>query len=203
MAREARDEDFWVFGYGSLMWRPGFEFLERRKAHVRGWSRHLCVYSHVYRGTAERPGLVLGLDRGGSCHGVGFRVAATDWPATHAYLRERELVAAVYLERNVKLEFETGDRVGALTYVADRNHAQYAGRLERDRLLELVRNSHGQAGANVEYVLNTQEHLAAMGIHDRQLEWLAVQLRRVGAKSEGEARSSMTAMRSLGDKASK
>ncbi len=203
MARAARDKDFWVFGYGSLMWRPGFDFIEQRRAHVHGWSRHLCVYSHVYRGTAERPGLVLGLDRGGSCHGVGFRVAAADWPATRDYLRRRELITAVYLERKVRLQFETGHSAAALTYVADRSHAQYAGRLVRSRLLELVRSSHGQAGANVEYVLNTQAHLAAIGIHDRELEWLAAQLRREGAKSGGEARSAMTAMRSRGDNASK
>jgi cation transport protein ChaC len=195
--------DFWVFGYGSLMWRPGFDFLERRRAHVHGWSRHLCIYSHVYRGTAERPGLVLGLDRGGSCHGVGFRVAAADWAATHLYLRKRELVTAAYVERRVRLEFEVGEAATAVTYVADRGHGQYAGRLERRRLLELVRRSHGQAGANAEYVFNTQEHLAAMGIHDSELEWLADQLRREGAKSVGEARSSITAIRSPGDSASK
>jgi cation transport protein ChaC len=199
----ARAEDFWVFGYGSLMWRPGFKFVERQRAHVHGWSRHLCVYSHVYRGSAERPGLVLGLDRGGSCHGVGFRVAAAIWPAAHAYLRERELVTAVYVERRVTLEFETGDSASALTYVVDRSHAQFAGRLERNRLLELVSNAHGQAGANVEYVINTQEHLAAIGIHDRELEWLAAQLRHKSAESEGDERSSMIAFRSLGDKASK
>jgi glutathione-specific gamma-glutamylcyclotransferase len=178
MGAETRRRDFWVFGYGSLMWRPGFSFLEQRQGLVRGWSRHLCVYSHIYRGTPERPGLVLGLDRGGSCHGVAFRIAPSQWPATLGYLRERELVTAVYLERDVRLDFGAGASATALTYVADRRHAQYAGRLERSRLLELVGDSHGQAGANAEYVLNTQEHLAALAIHDCELEWLAGELRR-------------------------
>jgi glutathione-specific gamma-glutamylcyclotransferase len=203
MGAETRRRDFWVFGYGSLMWRPGFSSLEQRQGLVRGWSRRLCVYSHIYRGTPERPGLVLGLDRGGSCHGVGFRVAPSQWPATLGYLRERELVTAVYLERDVRLDFGAGASATALTYVADRRHAQYAGRLERSRLLELVGDSHGQAGANAEYVLNTQEHLAALAIHDSELEWLAGELRRESLKSGSGDRSSITSMRSPGDVASK
>src|SRR4051794_26043268 len=92
-------EDMWVFGYGSLMWRPGFPFVERRHAHLYGYHRALCVLSHVHRGTPEKPGLVLGLDRGGRCHGIAFRVAASEAAATVAYLREREQVTSVYLER--------------------------------------------------------------------------------------------------------
>lgn len=176
-------DDFWVFGYGSLMWRPGFAFVEQRRALVRGWRRSLCVYSHIYRGTPERPGLVLGLDRGGSCYGVAFRVARPEWPATLTYLRERELVTDVYRERQVKLDFGSDEGDTGLTYVADRAHAQYAGRLERRRLLELVCGSSGQAGANADYVLNTQAHLAALGIHDAGLEWLAAQLCRQGANA--------------------
>ena len=181
------------------MWRPGFEFVEQRRALLRGWSRRLCIYSHIYRGTAERPGLVLGLDRGGSCHGVAFRVAAMNWPAALAYLRERELVTTVYFERRVRLDFGAY----ALTYVADRGHAQYAGRLERGRLLELVRRSHGRAGANVDYVINTQAHLTAIGIHDGELEWLAGQLRGEAANSDSGAKSPIKAARSPGDSASK
>jgi glutathione-specific gamma-glutamylcyclotransferase len=177
MPGETWTQEFWVFGYGSLMWRPGFEFVEQRRALVRGWSRSLCIYSHVYRGTAERPGLVLGLDRGGSCYGVGFRIAAEKWPSTLAYLRERELITAVYTERQVRLDFGAGAGASALTYVADRRHGQYAGRLDRGRLLELVRHSHGQAGSNVDYIFNTHGHLAALGIGDSELEWLAEHLR--------------------------
>ena len=123
--------DLWVFGYGSLMWRPGFEFIERVPARLIGEHRALCVYSFVHRGTPEKPGLVLGLDRGGACRGVAFRVAEKNSAATIAYLREREQVTSVYREvkRSVWLENEARQRVSALVYVVDRGHVQYAGRL--------------------------------------------------------------------------
>jgi cation transport protein ChaC len=175
-AEETRRE-LWVFGYGSLMWRPGFVYAERHKALLRGWRRRLCVYSHVYRGTADRPGLVLGLDRGGACHGVAFRVEAGLSEATVRYLRERELVTAVYLERMVPVTLADGRRVAALAYVADRAHGQYAGGMPRNRLLELVRQGVGRSGENAEYVLATRDHLRELGILDRELEWLAAQLR--------------------------
>jgi cation transport protein ChaC len=169
--------DLWVFGYGSLMWRPGFDFVERRGALVHGWRRSLCVYSHVYRGTPERPGLVLGLDRGGACRGVAFRVAATLRTLTIEYLRAREQVTAVYLERTVLAHLSGGATVEVVTYVADRGHAQYAGRLERERLLELVTHGVGVSGSNIDYVLNTEAHLRESGVTDPTLEWLAAQLR--------------------------
>lgn len=176
VARESGD--LWVFGYGSLMWRPGFEYIERQDALVHGWRRSLCIYSHVYRGTPERPGLVLGLDRGGACRGVAFRVAASLRGPTTEYLRQRELVTAVYLERNVRAHLADGTKANALTYVADRNHPQYAGFLERERLLSLVTQGAGQSGPNADYVLNTEAHLRESGILDPTLEWLALQLRR-------------------------
>ncbi|MGD0639634.1 MAG: gamma-glutamylcyclotransferase [Roseiarcus sp.] len=169
--------ELWVFAYGSLMWRPGFVYVERHKGLLRGWRRRLCVYSHVYRGTADRPGLVLGLDRGGACHGVAFRVEAALREATVRYLRERELVTAVYLERTVPVTLADGRRVSALTYVADRAHRQYAGDMARERLLRLVRQGVGQSGDNAEYVLATRDHLRQLGIVDAELEWLAAQLR--------------------------
>jgi cation transport protein ChaC len=169
--------DLWVFGYGSLMWRPGFEFVARSKATIHGWRRRLCIYSHIYRGTVERPGLVLGLDSGGQCTGAAFRVASRLRDSTIRYLRERELVTAVYREKIVAAKLESGIRVEALVYVADRDHSQYAAPMERDRLLEIVRGGIGRSGANVEYVLNTHAHLEEMGIVDRELEWLARRLR--------------------------
>src|ERR1700694_903426 len=116
-------EDLWVFGYGSLMWRPGFAFLERLPARMVGLHRSLCVYSFVHRGTPERPGLVLGLDRGGACRGIAFRVAAKKRAATLAYLRAREQVTHVYLEtsRGVTLIGKPERRVEAATYVVDRS----------------------------------------------------------------------------------
>ena len=168
--------DLWVFGYGSLMWRPGFAYLERRSGHVHGWRRSLCIYSHVYRGTPERPGLVLGLDRGGSCHGVAFRVVGALREETIAYLRRRELVTAVYLERRVVVRFADGGAAAALAYVADRRHPQYAGALAPERLLALVLQGIGESGPNTDYVLNTQAHLREIGIRDPALERLAAQL---------------------------
>ena len=176
-ARAPPAGDLWVFGYGSLMWRPGFDFIERQAALVRGWRRSLCIYSHVYRGTPERPGLVLGLDRGGACRGVAFRVAAALRTPTIEYLRAREQVTAVYLERTVLAHLSDGTAVDALTYVADRTHAQYAGRLEREQLLRLVTHGVGASGPNIDYVLNTEAHLRENGVTDPALEWLAVQLR--------------------------
>ncbi len=171
------DEDLWVFGYGSLMWRPGFSFAERRKATLRGWRRCLCVYSHHYRGTPHQPGLVLGLDQGGLCAGVAFRVDATLRESTIRYLREREQVTAVYIERIEPITLETGERVAALTYVADRLHPQYAGRLDRAAMLDLVRAGEGSSGRNADYVIETYDHLIAIGVRDGELEWLSANLR--------------------------
>ncbi len=173
----AGDEDLWVFGYGSLMWRPGFVYAERRKATLKGSRRSLCVYSHVYRGSPERPGLVLALDRGGQCHGVAFRVESRLREATIRYLREREQVTAVYVERTKPITLETGERVAALTYLADRLHPQYAGRLNRTATLELVRSGVGKSGRNADYVTDTNDHLIAIGVRDRELEWLSANLR--------------------------
>jgi len=173
----ASPRDLWVFGYGSLMWRPGFAYVERHRALLRGWRRRLCVYSHIYRGTAERPGLVLGLDRGGACRGLAFRIEAALVEATIRYLRERELVTAVYLERVAPVTLADGRRVAAIAYFADRAHGQYAGPMPREALLKLVRQGVGQSGSNAEYVLATRDHLRGLGIVDVELEWLADQLR--------------------------
>jgi cation transport protein ChaC len=158
--------DLWVFGYGSLMWRPGFPFEERRHAGLHGYHRSLCVYSHVHRGTPELPGLVLGLDRGGRCHGVAFRVAAREAEATVRYLREREQVTSVYLERMLRVRLRDGPEVEALAYVVDRAHPQYAGRLPEDGLLRHVRQGEGVSGHNRDYVRSTYEHLVEMGVVD-------------------------------------
>src|SRR5688572_24925325 len=168
-------DDLWVFGYGSLLWRPGFPFLEKAPARMIGLHRSLCVYSFVHRGTPERPGLVLGLDRGGACRGLAFRVAAADRAATIAYLREREQITAVYLEvlRNVTLLGKPERRIEALTYVVDRGHPQYAGKLSLDQRLHLIRQGHGRSGANPDYVLATVAELERLGCRDAELHALA------------------------------
>lgn len=168
-----RTLDRWIFGYGSLMWRPGFAHADAEPARLPGLHRSLCVYSHVHRGTPERPGLVLGLDFGGQCSGIAFRVAPADWEETVAYLRAREQVTLVYREelRNVRLR--SGHRAKALTYVVDRAHPQYAGKLDPTSQIAHIQQGHGKSGPNVEYVMRTLDHLRELGIHDPGLEGVA------------------------------
>jgi glutathione-specific gamma-glutamylcyclotransferase len=179
--------DLWVFGYGSLMWRPGFEFLERVPARLIGLHRALCVYSFVHRGTPERPGLVLGLDRGGMCRGIAFRVAASARADTVAYLRGREQVTTVYLEtvRRIELEEPARRQVKALCFIVDRSHVQYAGRLTLSECVHHVRQGHGRSGANRDYVLETVQALEALGYRETDLHLIAARL-----KSEAGARKS-------------
>ena len=173
------DEDLWVFGYGSLIWRPGFDHVERVPARLTGAHRGLCVFSHVHRGTPEKPGLVLGLDLGGACRGIAYRVAKKNRAETIAYLRAREQVTMVYREtvRGVTLLTSPERRVQAVVYMVDRGHPQYAGRLDLAMQLHLVRQGHGQSGANRDYVLSTVHALEALGLRDRDLHLLAERLR--------------------------
>lgn len=176
--RARREQGFWVFGYGSLMWRPGFSYRERIVAEVSGWRRALCVYSHVHRGTPERPGLVLGLDRNEAgpacaCRGVAYRVAEEEAQGVIDYLRAREQATAVYIEARVGVALGDGSEVEALTYVVDREHPQYAGSLPREELLRLVRQGVGISGANPEYVIATARHLEEIGVEDAVLSDLA------------------------------
>jgi len=170
--------DLWVFGYGSLMWRPGFEYLEQVEGLLVGGHRALCIYSFVHRGTPERPGLVLGLDNGGACRGVAYRVAAARRDDTLAYLRGREQVTMVYREvyRPVWLAGDPKRRVQAVCYIADRRHPQYAGRLTLERQLHHVRQGHGTGGANRDYVLETVKALEALGYRESALHQLAERL---------------------------
>ena len=175
---ELSKADLWVFGYGSLMWRPGFEFIEHVPARLIGEHRALCVYSFDHRGTPEKPGLVLGLDRGGACRGVAFRVAAKRRGDTIDYLRSREQTTHVYREvmRSVWLENEGRERVSALAYVVDRGHVQYAGRLSPAEQLRHVLQGHGQSGVNRDYVLATVKAIEAEGFRDQPLHRLAAML---------------------------
>jgi cation transport protein ChaC len=167
--------EFWVFGYGSLIWRPGFSFVERRPARLHGAHRALCVYSWVHRGTREHPGLVLGLDRGGACRGIAYRVAAADWEAVHAYLRGREQVTPIYRERYCTIEMEART-AQALTYIVDRGNGQYAGKLDEETQFRIVSGAAGQSGPNRDYVLSAARHLAELGIRDAGLTRLAARL---------------------------
>jgi glutathione-specific gamma-glutamylcyclotransferase len=175
---ESSKGDLWVFGYGSLMWRPGFEFTEQVPARLIGEHRALCVYSFDHRGTPEKPGLVLGLDRGGACRGIAYRVAAKLRESTVKYLRSREQTTHVYREvtRSVWLDNEASQRVSALTFVVDRGHVQYAGRLPLAEQLRIVLQGHGRSGNNRDYVLSTVRSIEAQGFRDQQLHRLALML---------------------------
>jgi cation transport protein ChaC len=173
-------QDLWVFGYGSLMWRPGFEHEERRPALLRGYRRSFCVFSHVHRGTPERPGLVFGLDAGGACRGVAFRVAAERAEETRRYLQAREQVTSVYVEAVKAIELvDTKTRVEALCFVVDRRHKQYAGALPFERQVELIAAGEGSSGKNPDYLESTVRHLEEAGIADPELTrlWQAVEAR--------------------------
>jgi len=167
---------YWVFAYGSLIWNPGFSYSQREPASLYGYHRALCIYSHVHRGTEQTPGLVLGLDQGGSCKGIVYQVAGEKAVETLSYLRAREQINQVYRELVVSVHLASGGSVKALTYVADRKHSQYCGRLPIDQIVKLVRQGHGQSGTNIDYVRNTQQHLQDLNIYDHTLEHLVREL---------------------------
>ncbi|MGE5547037.1 MAG: gamma-glutamylcyclotransferase [Solirubrobacterales bacterium] len=173
-----KSRDLWVFGYGSLMWRPGFEHAEALPAWLDGWCRGFCVYSMHYRGTPARPGLVLGLDEGGACRGVAFRVPAERAEMTIEYLVERELIGYAYQPRTLPVRLERGGTVDAYTFVADRAHRHYAGRLPLEQAAAIIMDAEGQAGLNRDYLINTVRRLEADGFTDPDLHALLVEVER-------------------------
>jgi glutathione-specific gamma-glutamylcyclotransferase len=169
----------WVFGYGSLMWRPGFRYIRAEPATLFGYHRRLCIYSHQYRGTPEKPGLVFGLDRGGSCHGIAFEVDHILWPETLAYLREREQITNVYLELFKQVRFrDAKGQATALAFIVNRGHSQYAGQLPDNEVFRLVCQGSGTFGACGDYVRNTVDHLRQLNIRDKALERVMAALER-------------------------
>lgn len=172
MATHPAGEPLWVFGYGSLMWRPGFAWCDRQRATIRGFHRAFCVYSHVYRGTRENPGLVLGLDNGGSCCGIAYQTTPENARATVEYLIRREMVTRVYLPHWVTATLANGRRVRAHTYTAAHDHTQYAGKLTLDEAARYIRKGVGRSGPNPEYLFNTVAHLDELGIVDGPLHEL-------------------------------
>jgi cation transport protein ChaC len=163
----------WVFGYGSLIWNPGFAHVSAQQGLLRGAHRSLSIVSHYHRGTVEHPGLVFGLSRGGSCRGMVFEVADSEWAGVRAYLQEREQVTAVYRDVMRPVRLSDGRTVSALAFLVDEQHEQFAGNLTLEQQLVMVRAGVGLSGRNVDYVLNTARHLGALGIRDRQLMALA------------------------------
>ena len=163
----------WVFGYGSLIWNPGFAHISAQQGLLKGAHRSLSIVSHHHRGTPEQPGLVFGLARGGSCRGMVFEVTDSDWPQVYAYLQEREQVTAVYRDVMRPVRLADGRTISALAFLVDERHEQFAGRLDLDQQLAMVRAGVGLSGRNIDYVLNTARHLGELGIRDRQLMALA------------------------------
>ncbi len=174
--RQVADRQVWIFGYGSLMWEPGFAYLEAAPALVHGYHRAFCMYSYHHRGTREAPGLVLALDRGGSCRGRAYRVAAADAEAVFQYLHEREMSHYVYVLKRLRARLR-GRRSYAYAYVADAAHEQYAGRLPIEAAAALIRRARGNSGANVEYLENTVRHLDELGIKDGPAHALLARVR--------------------------
>ena len=168
--------DLWVFGYGSLMWRPDFAFVERAVARLEGYHRSFCITSTHHRGSADRPGLVLGLDRGGSCLGVAYRVAADQARTVRTYLRRRELISGVYREAFPLVQISNSDtgrkHVVALAFIVERAHPSYAGALSLKQQARMIRGARGLSGDNLDYLVNTVSHLRAIDIRERSLERL-------------------------------
>ncbi|AZR86523.1 multidrug efflux-associated protein [Bordetella pertussis] len=174
--REWRDgEDVWVYGYGSLIWRPDFDFVERRLATLHGHHRALCLWSRVNRGTPECPGLVFGLDRGGSCRGVVYRLAGRQVPDYFPALWDREMSTGAYLPRWLRCATEHGP-VNALVFIMNRANPAYIRVLPEPELLAIVRRASGRYGPCTEYVVQTAQALRQAGIRDARLEQIARQL---------------------------
>lgn len=180
---DADSADLWVFGYGSLMWRPGFDYAACQPALLRGYHRSFCIFCHHYRGTPETPGLVLGLDRGGACRGLVYRVAAAQAAEVTAYLHARELISDVYEPRTVPVRTDDGVR-RAYTFVARRDHPQYAPDLGIERSADIIMRAAGNAGLNRDYLIHTVRHLERQGFHDRRLHALLKRIERLTGEIE-------------------
>jgi cation transport protein ChaC len=173
----------WVFGYGSLIWDPGFPVADHQIAHLDGWHRSFCMRSIHHRGSVAAPGLVLALDRqdGARCDGVAFAVAKGHEAATLTALRERELVSSAYLETELPVTLHRGERVTAVVYVIDPDHAQYCGGLPLEEQARIIARAVGGRGPNRDYLYSTAQHLAELGIEDPDLAWLAARVRQIAA----------------------
>ena len=166
------DGDPWMFGYGSLMWRPGFDYVERRASRLYGRRRAFCIYSVHHRGTYQRPGLVLGLAPGGSVRGAAYRVERAKWPDVYAYLREREQPTETYFEACAPVRLDDGRKANALIFLSDRGHPQWAGDLTLEQQAALIAGSTGLSGRNIDYLRDLVEHLREEGIVDHCMETL-------------------------------
>ncbi|WP_323775817.1 gamma-glutamylcyclotransferase [Leisingera sp.] len=173
----------WVFGYGSLLWNPGFPVARREVAVLHRYARSFCMTSIHHRGTEDHPGLVLALDEteGAHCKGLALSVEPGHEEQTLAELRARELISSAYLERDLEVELADGSIVTAVTYVIDPHHVQYCGGLSLEKQAQMIAHAVGGRGPNSEYLYNTASHLAEIGLHDQDLDWLASRVREITA----------------------
>lgn len=183
---EVTPRPLWVFGYGSLLWKPGFDVAEARLAHLAGFRRRFCMWSIHHRGTVEDPGLVLALEEheGGTCRGMALRVDDAEADGVVDYLRERELVSSAYVETTLPLTLDDGREVAALAYVMDRGHIQYTGDLSLERQAEIIAGAAGGMGPNCEYLWNTAAHMREVGIEDEDVFWLSERVAEIHGKTK-------------------
>lgn len=173
----------WVFGYGSLLWNPGFPVAKSEVATLHGYARSFCMSSVHHRGTDEKPGLVLALDEVSEAHctGLALMVEPGAEDTTLAYLRERELISSAYVERNLEVELQVGTQVTAVTYVIDPDHVQYCGGMPLEQQAQIIAHAVGGRGPNTEYLYNTAGHLNDIGLSDPDLDWLTERVRQITA----------------------
>jgi len=178
------ENGFWVFGYGSLVWKPEFVADQQHIARLSGFARSFCMRSIHHRGSVPDPGLVLALDQNDQayCDGVAFHVAADIACDTIEMLRERELVSSAYLERVHPVRFRDGTTQDAICYVMDEIHEQYCGGLSLEEQAVIIAHATGGRGPNTEYLYNTAAHLRALGIEDNDLNWLEARVRDIAAR---------------------
>ncbi|MCX7558827.1 gamma-glutamylcyclotransferase [Sulfitobacter sp. F26204] len=171
----------WVFGYGSLLWNPGFEIAESVVARLPGYARSFCMRSIHHRGTEQQPGLVLALDEKPqhACTGMALRVCDGCEDETLAYLRERELISSAYIEKILDVTLADGRQIQAVVYVIDENHDQYCGGLPLEEQAQIIANAIGNRGPNTEYLYNTADHLRTVGLQDAELDWLHTRVKAI------------------------
>jgi cation transport protein ChaC len=175
LQRSQSSADIWIFAYGSLIWNPIFTFAEHRVGIIYGLHRRFCLWTPLGRGTPENPGLVLGLDRGGSCRGVMFRIAAADVLPELLLVWRREMVVGSYIPRWVSV-FDGQQTVKAIAFVSNRQHPHYAGKISLERTVHSLATAGGQLGSCADYLIHTVNGLMQAGIQDRQLLWLREQV---------------------------
>ena len=171
----------WVFGYGSLIWNPGFEPEDSCIATLLGYRRSFCMTSIHHRGSEAEPGLVLALDeaQGVICRGVALKIPAGDEDAILAELRERELVSSAYREDVLPLDLDDGRQVQALSYVVQREHRQYCGGMDLEQQAQIIAHARGGRGENRDYLWQTAQHLEQLGIADAELSQLTARVRAI------------------------